>query len=471
MGVLLDHLGHHAAERLDAERQRGDVQQQHVLAVAGEHLALDGGADGDGFVRVDVLARFLAEDFLDLVLHLGHAGHAADQDDVVDVGQLDAGVLDRGLARRHGALDELFDQRLQLGAGQLDVQVLRARRVGRDVGQVDVGLGLAGQLDLGLFSGFLQALQRENVLGQVDALFLLELGHDEVDDALVEVFAAQERVAVGGQHFELHLAVDVGDLDDRDVERAAAQVIDGDLAVALAVLVEAERERRGGRFVDDALDVQARDAAGVLGGLALAVVEVGRHRDDGLGHFLAEVVLGRLLHLAQDLGADLLRRELLAAHAHPGVAVVGGQDLVGHQVDVLLHFLLGELATDQALDGVQGVLRVGDRLALGGRADQHFTVFLVGDDRRRGARAFRVLDHLGGVAFHDRHARVRGAQVNTDDSSHLISPAKLLKLEFAVVLEMRLAEASSRAKRADSHVSTRISRPGGRIRVIWARRP
>ena len=32
---------HHAAERLDAERQRRDVEQQQVLDVAREHAALD----------------------------------------------------------------------------------------------------------------------------------------------------------------------------------------------------------------------------------------------------------------------------------------------------------------------------------------------------------------------------------------------------------------------------------------------
>ena len=119
-----------------------------------------------------------------------------------------------------------------------------------------------------------------------------------------------------------------------------------------------------------------------------AVVEVRRHRDHGFGDRLAEIVLGGLLHLAQDFGRDLRRRELLAAHLDPGVAVVGLDDLVGHQVDVLLHFLLVELAADQALDRVDRVLRVGDRLALGRRADQDLAVFLVGDDRRRGARAF-----------------------------------------------------------------------------------
>ena len=128
--------------------------------------------------------------------------------------------------------------------------------------------------------------------------------------------------------------------------------------------------------------------AGVLGRLALRVVEVRRDRDHGLGDFLAEVVLGGLLHLAQDFGRHLLRRDLLAAHFDPGVAVVGLDDLVGHQVDVLLHFLLLELAADQPLDRVDRVLRVGDRLPLRRRADEDLAVVLVRDDRRRRARAF-----------------------------------------------------------------------------------
>jgi hypothetical protein len=43
-----------------------------------------------------------------------------------------------------------------------------------------------------------------------------------VDQALVEVVAAEVRVAVG----RLHLEHAVADLEDRDVERAAAEVVD-----------------------------------------------------------------------------------------------------------------------------------------------------------------------------------------------------------------------------------------------------
>ena len=82
--VALDELGHHAALGLDAERQRGDVEQQHVLDVAGQHAGLDRGADGHDLVGVDAAVRLLARELLDLLLHGGHAGHAADEHDVVD---------------------------------------------------------------------------------------------------------------------------------------------------------------------------------------------------------------------------------------------------------------------------------------------------------------------------------------------------------------------------------------------------
>ena len=235
-------------------------------------------------------------------------------------------------------------------------------------------------------------------------MLLLELGNDVLDDALVEVLAAEECVAVGGQHFELLLAIDIGDLDDRHVEGAATQVIDGNLAVALFVLVEAEGECCRCWLIDDALDIQPGDAASVLRRLTLRVVEVCGHGDDGFGDRFAQIVLGGLLHLAQDFGADLLRSDLVAAHLNPRIAVVGSSDLVGHQIDVLLHFLLGEFAADQALHRVQRVLGVGDGLTLRRGADEDLAAVLVGHDRRCGARTFAVLDHLGGVAFHDRHA-------------------------------------------------------------------
>ena len=93
-------------------------------------------------------------------------------------------------------------------------------------------------------------------------------------------------------------------------------------------------------------------------------------------------------------------------------------DLVRHEVEIFLHFRIGELATDQALHRVERVLGIGHRLALGRGADEYLIV-LERDDRRRGAIAFRILDNTRGRAFHDRDAGIGRAEVDTDDLAHL----------------------------------------------------
>ncbi len=74
-------------------------------------------------------------------------------------------------------------------------------------------------------------------------------------------------------------------------------------------LVEPVGERGGGRLIHQAQHFEPRDAAGVPRGLALRVVEIGGHRDDGLVDGDAEVRFGILLQLAQDERRDLRRRE------------------------------------------------------------------------------------------------------------------------------------------------------------------
>ena len=91
---------------------------------------------------------------------------------------------------------------------------------------------VGGELDLGALGRIAQPLQRHLVAfaAQVQALVFLELFDQPVHDALVDVVAAQVRVAVGGLHFDHAFA----DLQNRDVERAAAEVVDGDRFVLLS---------------------------------------------------------------------------------------------------------------------------------------------------------------------------------------------------------------------------------------------
>ena len=415
-GVPVDELRHHAAQRLDAERQRGDVEQEDVLDLAAENAGLDRGTDGHDLVRVDALVRLLAvEHRLDRVDDGRHPGLAADEDHLVDVGRREAGVLERVLDRSARLLDQIPDELLELRPRKGHDEVLWTRRIGRDVREVDLRRHRRGQLDLGLLGSLLEALEGLLVLREVDALVLLELGQQPLDDALVEVVAAEVGVTVGGLDLEDALA----ELEDRDVEGAAAQIVDGDLLVML--LVQPVCQGRSSRLVDDPLDVEAGDAACVLGGLALRVVEVGRDRDDRVGHLLAEVGLRVGPQLLKDHRADLGRGVALAVRESDADAVRLRilLDLVGHEILAALHLEVVPSAAHEALDRIDRVGGVGDRLALRQLADQPLAGLRERDDRRHRPTALRGRDDRRLAALHDGDDRVRRAEVDSDDLGHL----------------------------------------------------
>ena len=197
---------------------------------------------------------------------------------MVDVGHLDAGVLDRLLERALAAVEQVLRHALELGPGQGHVEVQRARRPGGDVGQVDARRGRRGQLDLRLLRRLLEALHGHLVLAEVDAVLAAERLDQVVDDPLVPVVAAEVVVTAG----RLDLDHALGQLEQRDVERAAAEVEDED-RLLLGALVQAVRQRGRRGLVDDPQDVEARDLAGLLGRLPLGVVEVRRNGDHRVG--------------------------------------------------------------------------------------------------------------------------------------------------------------------------------------------
>merc|ERR1719463_915315 len=143
--------------------------------------------------------------------------------------------------------------------------------------RVDLQMGLRRrrQRSFSAFAG--RAQEPEGALVRLDVLLelALELGEEVVDHAVVEVLAAQVRVAGRGLHFKNALL----DGEEGHVEGAAAQVEDEDVSF-IALLVQTVRDGRGRRLVDDAQDVQSSNGSSILRGLALGVVEVGRHGHD-----------------------------------------------------------------------------------------------------------------------------------------------------------------------------------------------
>jgi hypothetical protein len=377
-GVAVDQTGEDTAEGLDTKRQRGDIEEEEVSDLSREDTTLDRGTDGDGLVGVDRLGGVTAEDALDGLGDLGHTGHTTDKDDILDVLGLEVGILESLADGLNGPGDKGLDQTLELSAGHLGVDVLGARGVGSDEGKVDVGLEGRRQLNLGLLGGLADTLDGHAVAGKVNALLGLELLDEVTDEGNVKVLTTEVSVTVGGLDLE-HTA---GNLQNGDVKGTTPKVVNSDNAV---ILLETVGKSGGGGLVDHTHDVKTRDLTGVLGGLTLLVVEVGRDSNNGVLEGLADEGLSGLLHLSEDETTDLRRRVLLALGLEPCIAVGVLDDLVGNLLDVALDLNVGELATDETLGGEEGVLGVDDGLALGGNTDK--TLALLGETDDRGGRA------------------------------------------------------------------------------------
>ena len=409
-GVPGNQLGEDSAQGLDAQGEGGHIQQEHILHLAAKHAALDGGAHGHALIGVDALVGGLPEDVGGGLVHQGHSAHAAHHHHLVDgtAGQL--GVPEAVFAGDAAPGAEAVGELLQLRPGQGDLEVLGPGGVRRDEGEAHFGAGGGGEFALGLFRSLLQALESHGVVLQVDAIFRLEGIRQPVDDRRVEVVAAQMGVAVGGHD----LAGALAQVQDGDIEGAAAQVVDGDFLILL--LVHAVGQGGCGGFVDDPADIQAGDAPGILGGLALAVVEIGGNRDDRVRDALPQIGLRIQLQLLENHGRNLGRSILLVPHLDGCIPIGGGHHLEGNPGDVIL--ALVQLPPHETLDGIDGAGGVGDGLALGLLAHQAVPILGEGDHGRRGAVPLGVGDDLGFSTLHDGHARIRGAQVNAQHLSH-----------------------------------------------------
>ncbi len=212
-----------------------------------------------------------------------------------------------------------------------------------------------------------------------------------------------------------------GDAQDRDVERAAAKVIDGDHAWPARAPINPQpvRERRRGRLRDQTHDLQARKPARDTGCLALGVIEVRGDRHHRSLHGTTQGRLGPGLERAQDLGGDLLGASFagwlgaLARDSDTGGAARPGDDLI-RQVGEVRRGVLKAAAHEALHRSHRGPWMV--RRGRLGRAPHHGTVLLISHH----ARQERVpicpkQDARLPAGLRDCNQRVRGTEVDADD--------------------------------------------------------
>ena len=376
--VAFDDLVEYAAQRFDTERKRRNVEKNDALDILVDNTALNRCTDGNAFIGVDALEGFFADKVLNSFLNGGNTRRTADEKDFRNIRGLETGVGKRLLGRAHRLLYKIGGQFVELCTGKGHIEMLRTGRVRRD----------KRKIDLCLFCGFLQSLERHFVVAQIDAVFGLEGVRHVIHDLFVEVVAAETVVARRRQNFDNAVA----DFEDRDIERTAAEVEDHDLLFLFLIHTVSKSGSR--RLVDDTFYVKTCDLARVLGRLTLCVGEVSGDGDDRFGHGCAEVSFRVALELLQNHRGNFLRRILFA-------------------VDIDL-----AVGTHITLDGNNGAVGVGDRLTFCDLTDHTLARLGESDDRRSRARTLRIRNDNRFAAFINGNARVRSTKVYTNDFSH-----------------------------------------------------
>ena len=134
---------------------------------------------------------------------------------------------------------------------------------------------------------------------------------------MVEVVTAEVRITVGS----LYLKYAVTQLQNGYIVRTATAVEDNYLHVFVRLV---KTVSQGGccRLVHDTANGQAGNLTSFLRSLTLAIVEVGRYRDNGFSYFLTKIILSGLLHFLKDDSRDFLRSIQTSVDIHTRSVVV-----------------------------------------------------------------------------------------------------------------------------------------------------
>ena len=136
-GVAVDQAREDAAQCFNAQGQGSHVQQQHVLDVALEDAALDGGSDCHDFVGIHAFMGFLAEEGFHPFDDFGHPCHPADEYHFIDLAGGNAGIGQGFFTGFDGAGDQVIHELFQFGPGEFEHQVFGPAGIGGDKGQID----------------------------------------------------------------------------------------------------------------------------------------------------------------------------------------------------------------------------------------------------------------------------------------------------------------------------------------------
>jgi hypothetical protein len=313
-----DDGGEDVALHGDTKGEGNDIEKQEVSSLgggglSGEDTGLDGGTVGNSLIGVDALLELLAvEEVAKELLDLRDTGRTSNENDLVDLGLLDVGVLEDLGNGVKSASEGLLVQVLETSTGDVGVEVLAVEQ-GVDL---NGGLGSVGKGTLGTLASSAETAEGTGIAGDVLATGLLgELLLEVVEEVAVEVLSTEmgalTLLAWNSMHYRQVNLLSGSSLDGEDatldvqkgdIECTTTEIVDEDVPLLLGLSgAKTVGDSGGSGLVDDTEDVEAGNGTSILGGLTLVVVEVSGDGDDGLLDLHAELGLSNLLHLQSRL--------------------------------------------------------------------------------------------------------------------------------------------------------------------------
>ena len=252
------------------------------------------------FVGIQFDVRLAIEKLCHRAADQRRAGGAAHEHDFVHVRTLELGVRQRLFEGPHGAVNDGANEGVERTACEFMNEYLAVRQYQTKCGR----LGFR-KLMLHVDQLLAKLLREFAVRRKVDCIMLKNQFVDMSLEQIVNVIAAQMGIAVGREDL-IDVAVAGGnEFEDRNIERAAAKVVDGDFAALL--FMQAVGECGGGWLVDETQNFEASDLAGIFGGLALGIIEIRGDGDDSAVDRFAEIGLRPVFQFAQDESGNLRR--------------------------------------------------------------------------------------------------------------------------------------------------------------------
>lgn len=387
-GVELDKEGEKEEKSLNEERKRGKVEKKKVIEVEMKKEEMDRRENGKELIRVKEIVRLIEEEGIKELMNIGNEGNEEEKKKLVNLERIEEGIIERRIERIESEMKEIIEKDLKIGERKIDRKMIRESMVRSDERKVDLGMMRGRKLDIGILGRLIEEMKGKIVVIKVDENLIIEIGKKILEKKNIEVLKEKESVEIGG----IKLKKEVEDLKKRKVESKEEKVIERD-GIELDI-VEKIGKRRRGRIVDDEKKLKKGDIEGIIGGMKMGVVEVGRKSDEGMSKGLEKVGLRSLINIMKDNGGDMRRRIFIEVKIEKGIEIVEIEDIVRKKIIVIGENRIVIEKENKEIEGKKGELRVGEGMKIRRMKREELVKIGEGDDRRGGEWKLWILNEI-----------------------------------------------------------------------------